>query len=77
MKLCLFYLCCPIYEQQHFYLRGPNVLSDCTSVKNNFEDEDDMEHLWHSTDRAKLKCWWGVVEAGPLQGSCQRLNAST
>lgn len=46
-------------KQRHFYLKGSHVLSDCPSVKNNFEDEDDMEHLWHGTDRAKLKCWGG------------------
>jgi len=49
----------PTYVKHYFYLRGPHVLSDCPSLKNNTEGEDDMEHLWHSTDRAKLKCWGG------------------
>jgi len=55
MKLHLFIYALRFMKQHHFYLRGPHVLFDCPSVKNNFGDKDNVEHLWRSTDRAKLK----------------------
>jgi hypothetical protein len=44
------------FMKHHFYLKDPQGLSDCPSVKNNFGDEDAMKHLWNCTDRTKLKC---------------------
>jgi hypothetical protein len=56
MKLYLFiYFCSPIYETiSLLFERSPGYVR-LSSVNKNSEGEDDMESLWNSNDRAKLK----------------------